>query len=154
FDDGSWLDRLRSSTAASGELGRLDAYELLEQIGRGGQATVYKARQPGTGRLVAVKRGRATDLDDRALARVQREIEVAATLRHPGIVTVHALVNDDRALVMEWVDGLPLDAWADSVRNEPDGLRRIVACVKDACDAVAHAHARGVIHRDLKPSNI
>ncbi len=157
FDDESWLERLRSArtaTGADGDLGRLDAYELLEQIGRGGQATVYKARQPGTGRLVAIKRVRTTGLDDRGLARFQREIEVAATLRHPGIVTVHELVDDDRGLVMEWIDGPPLDAWADGVRNAPEGLRRIIACVKGACDAVAHAHARGVIHRDLKPSNI
>src|SRR5512134_2841377 len=94
FDDESWFERLRSAAAPAGTpLGQLGAYELLEQIGQGGQGTVYKARQPGTGRIVAIKRVRTAGLDGRSLARFQREIDVAATLRHPGIVTVHELVD-------------------------------------------------------------
>jgi tRNA A-37 threonylcarbamoyl transferase component Bud32/tetratricopeptide (TPR) repeat protein len=156
FDDESWMGRLRaaSTTFAQGTLGSLGDFELLGQIGQGGQATVYKARQPGTGRFVAIKRVKLAGLDDRALARFQREIEVAATLRHHGIVTVHELIDDGRGLVMEWIDGIPLDRWADEIRGQHEGLRTIAACVKRACEAVAHAHGQGVIHRDLKPTNI
>ncbi len=128
-------------------------------IGRGGQGAVYKGVQPGTGRVVAIKRiSVGGEEGERRRERFRREVELAASLRHPGIVTIHELVDGDAAVVMEWIDGEDAHVWGDRVRGEVGGdaesVRRIVRVVRRAAEAAAYAHARGVLHRDLKPSNI
>ncbi|MGD9690235.1 MAG: protein kinase [Phycisphaerales bacterium] len=156
LDDDSWFAQVRDAvTPVAG--GRLADMEIIEEIGAGGQGRVYKARQRGTGRLVALKRLRAgarADAEERA--RFRREVELSASLRHPGIVTVLALDESESSptLIMEWVDGEPIDRWADDARARPGGVRRVVETVRLACEAVAAAHGRTVLHRDLKPSNI
>jgi len=137
----------------------LTDYRLLHEIHRGAQGVVHRAVHLPTGRPAAVKIMHVGSL--RRRMRMQREASLAAALRHPGIVTLHdcgELADGGYAIAMELVDGEMLDAWAQRLRgteSEPRTvLRRIVRLVALACDAVQHAHTRGVIHRDLKPSNI
>lgn len=121
----------------------------------GGQGVVYKAHQRSTGREVAIKVLLPSAEDNaRRRARFEREIELVSSLRHPGIVTVFdtGRAQDGRVyLVMEWIEGLPIDAF---VRTNRCDAHQIVTLVAKVADAVAAAHRRGLIHRDLKPSNI
>lgn len=148
-DFAAWFRRAHAPV----ELGHLGPYELLAEIGHGAQGTVFRARQPGTKRDVVIKRLAAGSFaTPRMRARFEREIEVLAALRHPSIVTVHAteVLEGQPALVMEWVDGVPIDRWAANQAEMQTVLRTFVA----VCDAVHHAHQHGVIHCDLKPSNV
>ncbi|MBZ0171566.1 MAG: serine/threonine protein kinase, partial [Phycisphaerales bacterium] len=134
-------------------------YRVIREIHRGGQGVVYLCEHAPTSRRVAVKTLlRGSLATERQRSRFEREVELLAGLRHPGIVTVFdsGISNDGQAyLVMEYLDGRPLDAWLadpEAGRSAPvrDRLRLFVAL----CDAVNAAHLRGVIHRDLKPENI
>lgn len=148
-DFAAWFRRAHAPVA----LGRLGPYELLAEIGHGAQGTVFRARQPGTKRDVVIKRLAAGSFaTPRMRARFEREIEVLAALRHPSIVTVHAteVLEGQPVLVMEWIDGAPIDRWAAGQAEMQTVLRTFVA----VCDAVHHAHQHGVIHCDLKPSNV
>jgi hypothetical protein len=142
-----------------GSLGEIGGFRLLAVVARGGQGTVYRAIEPGTGRTVAVKRLHQETPGSSARARFDREAEIVASLRHPGIVTLLASheIRSQRILIMEWIDGLPIDRWADGEREAhapADATRRIVATFVALTDAIAHAHRNGVIHRDLKPTNL
>lgn len=153
-----WAARLRSAHLGPG-LGRLGAYELIEEVGRGGQGEVYRAVQPGTGRAVALKRVAGLGLapSPALLARFTREVEALTRLSHPNVVTVHALevIDGHSLLVMEYVDGVPIDVWSDRRWTRGDEpLRGVLEVFAGVCAGVAHAHQRGVLHRDLKPSNI
>ena len=126
-------------------------YELLEEIGRGGMGTVYRARDRELERDVAIKVAALPGVVDDE--RLRREARVLAALEHPGIVAVHdsGRLPDDRAYyVMTLVAG---DRLADRVRRVP-ALQDRVRLFDRICDVVAFAHARGVVHRDLKPANI
>jgi tRNA A-37 threonylcarbamoyl transferase component Bud32 len=130
------------------------AYEILEPIGRGGCGVVLKARQPGTGRIVALKRLRAGPFaDGEALRRFQREAAVLARLRHPHVVQVLDVGEQDGEpfLAMEYVPGAPL---SEHLRNGPLNPPTAAALVRTLANAVAAAHGAGVVHRDLKPGNI
>lgn len=155
--DDDWLDRVRAAERSI-DAGVIGPYEIVEEISRGAQGVVYRARQTGTRRDIALKRlvaGRfATPA---ARARFTRETEAAAALSHPNIVTVYGteLVGDQPVLAMEWIDGPPIDQWARSLgAGDVDAVRSLLETFLRVCDAVQHAHQRGVIHRDLKPSNI
>ncbi len=160
FDDATenrWLDIARAATTSTTALGKLGRYELLAEAGRGGQGIVYKARQPGTNRLIAIKRLAAgVHASDASRARFHREVSLVASLDHPGIVGVIGMeevpgeVGSHELLLMEWVDGVAIDQWADTASR----WRDMVPVFVQVCDAVAFAHQRGVMHRDLKPSNI
>lgn len=132
-----------------------DRYQPIEQIGTGGMATVWRARDTLLGRLVAVKRllpHLAQDPD--AAARFQREAQAAAGLSHPGIVTVFDTGEDDDGpfIVLELIEGTTLAAHlAETGPFDPGTVTDIVAQVGSALD---HAHALGVIHRDIKPANL
>ncbi len=127
-------------------------YIVLEKLGEGGMGTVYKARDPLEGRVVALKTlrdWRGGDESDRE--RFLREARAASGLDHPGIVRVLALYDaqDPPFFVMEYVVGVPLK---DRMRLlAPAEAARAIAKVARAID---YAHAQGVVHRDLKPSNI
>lgn len=153
-DGDAWLRRLRGAGERTPQE-PIHEYEVLEEVARGGQGVVFRARQPRTKRLVALKRMTAGALASRTgQARFLREIETTSTLNHPNLVTVYGaeVVDGAITLAMEWIDGPPIDRWAQT--PEPKLLRDVLVAFLKACEAVRHAHQRGVIHRDLKPSNI
>ncbi|MCC7387486.1 MAG: protein kinase [Phycisphaerales bacterium] len=157
FESGdTWLSQLREAEREQ-PLGELGGYVLVRELGRGGQGSVYAALQPGTGRTVALKRlAGGAFASPGASSRFEREIRILGSLSHEGIVTVHeCLIHEDQPfLVMELVEGIPADLWADGEDGHRRSSRDCSALVGRVADAVAHAHYRGVIHRDLKPSNI
>jgi tetratricopeptide (TPR) repeat protein len=133
-------------------------YELLEQIGRGGMGVVYRARDARLDRDVAVKLlADKFPVDSAAARRFRDEARITGQLQHPGIPAVHELgaTPDGRPfLAMKLIKGDTLD---DLLRRRPDPTAdrgRLVAAFEQACQAVAYAHAHGVVHRDLKPTNV
>jgi len=132
----------------------LSNYEVLERVRYGGQGVVYKAKQRGANRLVAIK-----VLLDGPLAsdcqrhRFEREIELISRLHHPNIITLYetGTVRSRRYFAMEFVDGSPIDDYALLHDLTP---REIVSLFIKVCRAVSYAHQNGVIHRDLSPTNI
>lgn len=136
-----------------------DGYEIIDELHRGSQGVVFRARQSATKRVVALKVTLGGALaTDASRARFERESEVIAQLRHPNIVTVFdaGVTPDGRQyLVMELIDGEPLPSPAahGAIVSRED-LRRSLEQFRQICDAVVAAHRRGIIHRDLKPANI
>ncbi len=151
-----WMDRVREAEAPA-TLGCIGPYELIEEVSRGGQGIVYRARQPGTKREIVVKRLLAGSFATPVmLRRFEREVELAASLNHPNIVTVFGIeiIDGQPLLAMEWIDGVSIDKWATSGESGRRSPKQIASMMHEVCDAVRHAHQHGVIHRDLKPSNI
>jgi len=128
-------------------------YQLIECIARGGMGTVYAARDETLDRRVALKVLDVSVADGDLARRLNREARVLALLEHPGIVPVHDVgtLSDGRVFyTMKFVEGQRLDKFIETVTSLPDRLRLFLRI----CDAVAFAHARGVLHRDLKPANV
>jgi serine/threonine-protein kinase len=143
------LRRLRDAADAPDVTGT--KYEVVERIGQGGMGTVYRARDRELGRDVALKVIRLPEMSPDVAARMLREARTLAQLEHPGIVPVHDVgtLADGRAFyAMKLVRGAPLDALPASP------LADRLTIVERICEAVAFAHAHGVIHRDLKPQNV
>lgn len=129
-------------------------YQIVREIHRGGQGVVYQAIQKATKRKLALKMLREGPLtgSPRDRSRFEREIEILAQLNHPNIVSVidSGQVAGASYYVMDYISGVPLDAWMSQPRSIEETLR-VFAKI---CDAVNAAHLKGIIHRDLKPSNI
>ena len=157
--DRSYLDRVRSltaSTLAPEGAPSIPGYRVEGAVGGGAQALIYRAVQLSTSRDVAVKVIREGETQSSSW-QAAREAEIAAGLRHPGIVTVYEsrLLKDGRlALVMEFVKGVPLDRWHSPSSSTETKRADLLAVFVRVCEAVHHAHLNGVIHRDLKPDNI
>ena len=131
----------------------LDQYEVLDIVGRGGMGVVYRARQIGAGRIVAIKLLRDGLVSRQDRWRFAFETEVLRMLNHPGIARmICANTTGPRPyLVMEHVEGAPLTRFAAEHGLSPHQRLMLLAAV---CHAVEFAHQRGIVHRDLKPSNI
>ena len=145
------LERLREEV----ELPDLSAtkYRLIHKLGSGGMGTVYLARDAELGRKVAVKVMNVADSSGALATRMTREARIVALLEHPGIVPIHDVgtLDDGRVFyAMKLVQGSRLDEHVRGAGSLADLLR----IFQKVCEAVAFAHARGVIHRDLKPENI
>ncbi|HVV98773.1 MAG TPA: serine/threonine-protein kinase [Planctomycetaceae bacterium] len=129
-------------------------FEILEELGRGGMGVVYKARQRGLDRVVALKlllRGEHASAVD--IARFRAEAGSAANLDHPHITPVYEVGEHDGQpyFSMKYIEGTTL---AKLLAEGPLPARRAAAILLPVCRAIAEAHRRGVLHRDLKPSNI
>jgi serine/threonine protein kinase len=128
-------------------------YRLVGRVGSGGMGTVYLAEDSVLGRRVALKILDLPDARGELSARLLREAHILARLEHPGIVPVHdaGVLADGRVFyAMKFVEGERLDALAKRMDALSDRLR----IFQRICEAVAFAHARGILHRDLKPENI
>src|SRR3954449_11805008 len=129
----------------------LGRYRLVRRLGSGGMGTVWLAHDERLDRPVAVQRVPTADADQAERAR--REALAAARLSHPGIVALYESGADESAcyLVSELVHGATLDVLeAEGALSDRDVVEIGVAL----CDALAHAHDRGVVHRDVKPGNV
>ena len=134
--------------------GRFGNYELLAEIGQGGTAVIWRARQSSVNRIVALKLLRSAELaSQEARERFRMEAAAVASLRHPHIVALHEFgVHEGQPWIsMELVEGATLAAL---VRKQPWDSHRAAAMLKTIAEGIAYAHSRGILHRDLKPSNI
>ena len=130
------------------------SYQILEQLGHGGMATVFKAYHPSLDRDVALKvLHPAFKNDPQFFIRFQREARIVARLEHPNIVPVYDFSehNGEPYLVMRYVHGDTLKA---EITNEPFSIEKILRIMEPVCGALSYAHKQGILHRDIKPSNI
>ena len=128
-------------------------YTFVKELARGGMGTVYLAADTELDRQVAIKGLSTPEMTEDLRRRMIREAQIIARLEHPGIVPVHdvGVLPDGRVYyAMKFVRGVRLDEYAADTSSTKERLRKFQA----VCDAVAFAHAHGVIHRDLKPQNI
>ncbi|PYK23545.1 MAG: hypothetical protein DME59_16635, partial [Verrucomicrobia bacterium] len=129
-------------------------YELLEQIGRGGQGVVFRARQKSLNRIVALKViGLGHWATKAHLKRFRLEAEAAASLEHPGIVPIHDVGERDGSCYfsMKFIEGGQLD---EVVKRTPMSIRQAAELIAKLARIVHYAHEHGILHRDIKPGNI
>jgi serine/threonine-protein kinase len=132
-----------------------DRYEILEMVGKGGMGSVYKARHTVLDRIVAIKVLHENLINSpTTLLRFQQESKAVASLNHPNIMIVHdcGVVDKKPYLVVEYLEGKTLD---DVLKEEGHlAVERCNNIIKQACDALQHAHDKNIVHRDIKPSNL
>ncbi len=145
-----WPRKARSSRAVEPPPG----YELLEEIGRGGMAVVFRAKQQILNRVVALKMllgGGVASTE--TLARLKQEARAVAQLQHPGIVQIHEVGEHQGLpyLSLEYVSGGTLHDW---LRGRPLSAQEAARIIEQLARTIAFAHERGIVHRDLKPANV
>jgi Tol biopolymer transport system component len=130
---------------------RVGQYHIVDKIGSGGMGVVWKARDENLGRFVALKF--LTNIDVPSRDRFKREARAASALNHPGIVTIHDILehNGQPCIVMEYIEGRPLNE-AIPVGGMP--AVEVIRMGAQIAEALNVAHHAGIIHRDLKPSNV
>ena len=135
-------------------------YQIVEHLGRGGMAEVYKAHQPALDRHVAIKLMHSFLAEDKNfLSRFQREARAVAQLRHPNIVQLYDFDVTDGIyyyMVMEFIDGYTLKAKLQELadNNETLPADEAIRIAQDVAHALSYAHSRAMVHRDIKPSNV
>jgi len=131
-----------------------EGYQILEELPQGGQAVVYKAIHKATKTKVALKvLLPSLTASPKARQYFRQEVELAASLNHPNIVAIRdsGIAQGQYYFSMTYIHGQPLDRYVEA---KAPAIREKLILFRKVCDAMAHAHQRGVIHRDLKPSNI
>ena len=139
------------SIAADTKLGR---YEIRSKIGEGGMGQVYLAEDATLKRRVAIKLLPPASIgDEQANKRLLREARAAATLDHPNICSIHEVGDEGNQtfIVMQYVEGETLDA---IIKRKTLDLSDVLNIAAQVADALAEAHAHGIIHRDIKPANV
>src|SRR5438132_6731259 len=153
-DAGAPLPHKRRAARLGKMLGDFGDYELLEEIGRGGQGVVYRARQKSLNRTVALKViGLGHWATEAHLKRFRREAEAAASLEHPCIVPIYEVGERDGSCYfsMKFIEGGHLD---ELIRREPMPPRRAAELIAKVALTVHYAHEHHILHRDIKPGNI
>ncbi|RMG80316.1 MAG: serine/threonine protein kinase, partial [Chloroflexi bacterium] len=133
---------------------RLGIYEIIEELGKGGMATVYRAYQPNLDRYVAIKIiHRAIAQDQGGLERFQREARLVTKLEHPHILPLYDydFDHDPPYIVMRYLEGGTLK---EIINQGVLPLGEVAHIMRQIASALDHAHRMGVVHRDIKPSNI
>ncbi len=153
--DGSGNAVADPAHAGIGPGSRIGPYELIRKLGSGGGGVVFLARQEQPlQRQVSLTIARISLDEDESRWRFEVERQAISRMEHPGIAKVldAGLTADDRPwIAMEYIPGEAITTWCDSHRL---GLTERAALMAEVCDAVHHAHQKGVLHRDLKPSNV
>ncbi len=130
-------------------------YRIIERIGKGGFAEVYRARDLNLDRDVAIKLlSRRHNEDEETLLRFSREAKLYASLDHKNLIPIHdtGVIGDRAYMVMKYIDGHNLDTLLDRHGTLPTGMvRQLLTAL---CEVLAYLHDRGIVHRDIKPANI
>ena len=153
-DDAVSVSNRKTATRRAKMLGDLGDYQLLEEIGRGGQGVVYRAHQKTLNRTVALKViGLGPWTTEAHLKRFRREAQAAASLEHPGIVPIYEVGEREGSCYfsMKYVEGGQLD---EVVRRESVSIRQAAELIAKVARTVHYAHEHGILHRDIKPGNI
>jgi len=132
-----------------------DRYDVLSVLGQGGMGVVYKARHRLLNKVMAIKMLLGSSVDEDELQRFEREARAASKLSHPNIVVVHDFgitPDSDAYLVMDYIDGPNLENVLDLCGHLE--AQRFLRIFSQICEALRHAHGKGVIHRDVKESNV
>lgn len=132
-----------------------DRYDFVTELGQGGMSVVYKARDKTLDRLVAIKTLSVKSLSEKQLVQFQAEARALSGLKHKGIMEIldFGITRTGKPyMVLEYIEGIPLSKYIENVGPMPLILCLSIFC--DLCEALSHAHNKGVLHRDVKPSNI